>query len=71
MKYHCGHYGCDVCGARECAGFELRNVGTCKVCGYCITKAVKFAIEAAETFSTYIDPAKPCGNKAAQRHATT
>ena len=63
MKYHCGHNGCDICGARECAGTDLRSYHDCIACDSCVTKAVKFAVNAAETFGgTMIDPARPCGN---------
>ncbi len=63
MKYHCGHTGCDICGARECAGTHLEKYGEYLVCGYCILSAIKFAIHASETFSTTIDHDKPCGQK--------
>ncbi len=71
MKYHCGHLGCDVCGARECGpyGFKLRNIdcgrmGTIYLCRSCESKAAVLAVTAAQDFGgTMIDPAKPCGNK--------
>lgn len=64
MKYLCGHDGCDVCGARACAGMMLHNVGDCIVCEFCMVKAVKLAIHVAESFSVCIDVDKPCGNSA-------
>lgn len=63
MKYHCGHFGCDICGARECTGEYLNKLITdCVICSTCIRMAVNFAIRAAETFGgTIIDPSKKCG----------
>ena len=60
MKYHCGHDGCDVCGARECDGTHLNRIADCKVCTVCISKAIRLAIQVSEQFSTRIDPGKPC-----------
>ncbi len=66
MKYNCGHYGCDICGARECAGVSLKryNIGkiTYEACDICIKKAIKLAVSVSEEFSTIIDLDKPCGN---------
>jgi hypothetical protein len=62
MKYHCGHDGCDICGARTCAGASLKQIGRFLVCPACEILAVSFAVNAAETFGgTIIDPSKPCG----------
>ena len=64
MKYHCGHSGCDVCGARECAQEppKLQKFGNFLVCEWCVNLAVRFAYDAAATFGgTIIDPSKPCG----------
>ena len=68
MKYHCGHDGCDVCGARTCAGMVLRRVGTYLVCDPCNKDAVELAIHVSKRFSVVIDTAKPCA--IAVRHAT-
>ena len=65
MKYHCGHEGCDICGARVCAGVPIRKIGIYGVCDSCVLLAVKFAVNAAETFGgTVIEPDKPCARKA-------
>jgi len=63
MKYHCGHDGCDICGARTCAGTSLKRFGKdILVCDSCIVKALKFAIQISESFGgTIIDPGKQCG----------
>jgi hypothetical protein len=62
MIYHCGHRGCDVCGSRECAGMRLTKYGDILACNLCVIKALKLAIHVSETFSTEIDPSKPCGS---------
>lgn len=63
MKYHCGHSGCDVCGARRCDDVLLEHIGPYLACRPCIEKAVKLAIHVSESFTTFIDPAKPCAAK--------
>ena len=66
MKYNCGHHGCDICGARECAGTTLKKYCINEIdyfaCDSCIKKAIRFAVSASEEFSTIIDSNKPCGN---------
>ena len=55
MKYHCGHQGCDICGARECTGTSLKKYGDILACLRCV--------QMAETFGgTIIDVGKACGN---------
>lgn len=61
MKYHCGHNGCDVCGARGCADVLLEHIEDYLVCKRCVYQAVKLATYVAQTFSSIIDPARPCG----------
>jgi hypothetical protein len=69
MNYHCGHKGCDICGARVCKGTTLRKFGIYEVCDSCLQHAVWLAVTCAETFGgAVIDPAKPCGNKGAREH---
>jgi hypothetical protein len=63
MKYQCGHEGCDICGARECANTKLTKFQTYHICDWCLVKAIKLAIHVSETFSTLIDPGKPCGQR--------
>ena len=67
MIYHCGHLGCDICGARECAGVKMNKLGidpTYEICDSCLLTAVKFAVHAAETFGgTFINPREQCANK--------
>ena len=60
MKYNCGHEGCEICGGRTCAGFKLTYYGKMAVCEFCIPKAIKFAMEASETFSAQIDLTGEC-----------
>jgi hypothetical protein len=66
MIYHCGHKGCDICGARECdprMRVRLTKYHDYLTCDVCVRLAVKFAYEVAATFGgSEIDPAKPCGN---------
>ena len=62
MNYKCGHKGCDICGGRKCDGLVLTNIGEYIVCKYCVQKAIKLAIHVSESFSTYIDLDKPCGD---------
>ena len=67
MQYHCGHNGCDICGARTCAGtvlnkYYVRDL-TYYACDSCVKKAIVFAVKASEEFSTIIDLDKSCGNK--------
>jgi hypothetical protein len=70
MKYICGHKGCDICGARECAHTSLKHYRAhysgrsvdLFVCDDCTIKAIKLAIDVTESFSTMIDLDKPCGN---------
>jgi hypothetical protein len=73
MKYDCGHEGCDICGARRCTGADLEKIHDpmsrepMYVCDSCLSRAVRYAIDAAETFGgIYIDQSKPCGNKKGQ-----
>ena len=68
MKYHCGHQGCDICGARECTGTSLQKYGDILVCLHCVRLAVKVAVQMAETFGgTIIAVGKVCGkNKEAK-----
>ena len=62
MKYHCGHRGCDICGARECTKVALKKYFDFIVCDCCLKLALKLAVQMAETFGgTIIDPAKKCG----------
>jgi hypothetical protein len=62
MKYHCGHEGCDICGARECAGIILHKYGANKACDSCARQAIALAIEAAQQFGgIMIDLSKQCG----------
>ena len=70
MKYHCGHLGCDICGARECNDVKVirfcnsPNASDLLICESCTIRALKFAIQAAETFGgIIIDFDKPCGSK--------
>jgi len=64
VKYHCGHKGCDVCGARECAGMYLKTYGEYVVCEFCLNKAIGVAVRMSEEFGgTIIDPSKPCGRE--------
>jgi len=71
MKYQCGHEGCDVCGARTCAGTTLKRFQYAGgviylVCDTCVRKAIVLAVQVSAEFSTYIDPSRPCGDK--ERH---
>jgi len=71
VKYHCGHLGCDICGARHCSDVTLMliNFNEFEVCEACARLAVKIAVDMAETFGgTIIDPAKPCGNITTKGH---
>lgn len=69
MKYHCGHEGCDICGARNCRGNEklekiTHGQAVYCVCRSCLSWSVKFVYDAAcHLGGTVIDPAKACDNK--------
>lgn len=64
MKYQCGHDGCDICGARECTNTVLKKYGDLKACDSCVRRAVRIAVQMAETFGgTIIDTSKPCGRE--------
>jgi len=61
MIYHCGHRGCDICGSRECAGANLKKYRSDIIaCDFCLIKCLRLGIQVSETFSTMIDPDKPC-----------
>ena len=63
MKYHCGHNGCDVCGAGECRGANLKHFGIYTICTGCLATAVKVAVNMAETFGgCMIDASRKCGD---------
>ena len=66
MKFHCGHEGCDICGARECGSasynFPLEHHGKYVACLNCKIIALKIAVEMAEIFGgTIKDLYKKCG----------
>ncbi len=64
MIYNCGHKGCDVCGRRECDLIlnKIKSYWEYNICEYCLKKAIKLAIDMAESFrGTIIYMAKPCG----------
>ena len=63
MKYHCGHTGCDVCGASECRGANLKHFGNNVICTSCLATAVRVSIEMAATFGgCMIDASRKCGD---------
>ena len=63
IKYKCGHGGCDICGARTCAGTDLKHLGKYDICPYCLNNAIKLAIHVSESFSTIIDVDKKCAKE--------
>lgn len=63
MLYRCGHKGCDVCGARECADALLKRYGDYLACESCVIKCLRLGVDVAASFSTFIDVERPCGRK--------
>ena len=62
MKYHCGHEGCDICGARQCTGAILHQSRAFIVCDRCEREAVSIVVGLSERLGeTIIDPSKDCG----------
>jgi hypothetical protein len=68
VKYHCGHSGCDICGARMCKNdllLEPVRYMTLNflICHPCLSWAVNFAYTAAcRLGGTILDPSKPCAS---------
>ena len=62
MRYDCGHEGCDLCGGRTCTGNNLKEYGGhILACRLCVDRALKFTLQASQTFSVFIDEREPCG----------
>ena len=71
MRYHCGHEGCDVCGARTCGEYPPKltatyggEMGVLVLWQHCISRAAQLAVRMAREFAGItIDPARTCGRK--------
>ena len=64
MKYHCGHEGCDICGARTCSGTSLGHFREYRICDPCLRYAIATVVGLAERLGgTIIDASKSCGYK--------